>query len=397
MIGDTACNDVLISGGGIAGLTLGILLQKAGWKPVIIERDPALRIEGYMMDFWGTGWDVAERIGILDDIRAVHYPIDHLQYVNQDGRPFISTPIERVRRALNGRYIYLRRSDLEKILFNRASALGIDVRFGTSIQAINENGHQIEAKFEDGSSGTFGFICGADGVHSRVRELVFGPENQFTQFLGYYVAAFHMPNHYGVGTSAMIYEEPGRVTFIYPIDKDTIDVVFVFAHPDIGFVPHNERLKFIRKKFDGAGWIVERLLNEVTYSSPIFFDSVTQIVMASWSKGRVVLLGDACGCLTLLAAQGSHMAMAGAYIISHELERYDGDYDAAFRAYEDFMKPFIIKKQREAVSLSRNLVPSKNSRIWLRRYMIKLIFSRLLIRYALGYVGAKSILEHYRA
>ncbi len=91
------------------------------------------------MDFWGTGWDVAERIGILDDIRAVRYPIDHLQYVNKEGRPFVSTPIERIRRALNGRYIYLRRSDLENILFNRASALGIDVRFGTSIQAINEN------------------------------------------------------------------------------------------------------------------------------------------------------------------------------------------------------------------------------------------------------------------
>jgi len=118
--------------------------------------------------------------------------------------------------------------------------------------------------------------------------------------------------------------------------------------------------------------------------------------MPRWSKGRVVLLGDACGCLTLLAGQGSHMAMAGAYIISHELERHNGDYDAAFHSYESFMKPLIIKKQRDAVSLSRNLVPSRNSRIWLRRYMIRLIFSRLLIGYALGYVGAKSILEHYR-
>jgi len=206
MIGNRECNDVLISGGGIAGLTMGILLQKAGWNPVIVERDPTLRTEGYMMDFWGTGWDVAERIGILDDIRAIHYPIDHLQYVDRDGRPFVSTPIERVRRALNGQYIYLRRSDLEKILFNRASTLGIEVHFGTSIQAINEGSHQIEAKFVDGSSSTFCFICGADGVHSRVRELVFGPENQFTRFLGYYVAAFHLPNHYSVGTSAMIYE-----------------------------------------------------------------------------------------------------------------------------------------------------------------------------------------------
>jgi 2-polyprenyl-6-methoxyphenol hydroxylase-like FAD-dependent oxidoreductase len=113
MVGSTPMGKVLISGGGIAGLTLGILLYEKEWEPVIIERDPALRTEGYMMDFFGTGWDVAERIGIVNALHAIHYPIDYMKYVDRDGKSYFSTPISRVRKALEGRYVYLRRSDLE--------------------------------------------------------------------------------------------------------------------------------------------------------------------------------------------------------------------------------------------------------------------------------------------
>lgn len=128
---------VLISGGGIAGLTLGILLKEKGWEPLVIERDPAVRTEGYMMDFFGTGWDVADRMGLLSDIRKIHYPIEYLEYVDRNGNPhFPAVPIDRVRRAFKGKYAYIRRPDLEFILFNRALASGVKIKFGTTIQSI---------------------------------------------------------------------------------------------------------------------------------------------------------------------------------------------------------------------------------------------------------------------
>ncbi|MGB6907834.1 MAG: FAD-dependent monooxygenase, partial [Methyloceanibacter sp.] len=185
----------LISGGGIAGLTLGILLKEAGFEPLIVEREPALRAEGYMMDFFGSGWDVAERMGLVDELRAIHYPIDALEFVDDQGKPFVSVPIDIVRRALGGKYVYLRRSDLEGILYERAQADGVVVRFGSSIAALNQDGDKVDVTFDDGADAPFDLVFGADGVHSKVRTLEFGDEQQFDRFLGAYVAAFHLKHH----------------------------------------------------------------------------------------------------------------------------------------------------------------------------------------------------------
>ena len=130
---------VLISGGGIAGLTLGILLKENGWDPLVIERDPALRTEGYLLYFFGTGWDVAERIGLAGEIMKIRYPIDSLEYVDQKGLPiFPAIRIDHVRRIFGGKYTFLRRQDLERILFNRSLSAGVPIRFGTTIQSIHE-------------------------------------------------------------------------------------------------------------------------------------------------------------------------------------------------------------------------------------------------------------------
>ncbi len=134
--------NVLISGGGIAGLTLGILLKEAGFEPLVIEREPRLRTEGYMMDFFGSGWDVAERMGLVPQLRAIHYPIDSMQFVDDHGETYVSVPIDVVRRALGGKYVYLRRSDLEHILYERAVASGVAIRFGASIAALAQDDGQ---------------------------------------------------------------------------------------------------------------------------------------------------------------------------------------------------------------------------------------------------------------
>jgi 2-polyprenyl-6-methoxyphenol hydroxylase-like FAD-dependent oxidoreductase len=131
---------ILISGAGIAGLTLAVLLREQGLEPLVIERDKALRTEGYMMDFFGSGWDVAERMGLVPELRAIHYPIDQLQFVNSEGAVWFSVPIDRIRRALGGNYVYLRRSDLERILYDRAVARGVTIRFGCQVTALRDTG-----------------------------------------------------------------------------------------------------------------------------------------------------------------------------------------------------------------------------------------------------------------
>jgi 2-polyprenyl-6-methoxyphenol hydroxylase-like FAD-dependent oxidoreductase len=383
---------ILISGGGIAGLTLAIALKRRGFDPVVIEKEPGPRREGYMMDFFGTGWDVAERMGLIDDLHAVRYPIDALDFVNGAGKPYMHMPIERVRNALANRYVYLRRQDLERILAEHARKVGVTPHYGRSLAALTDRADAVHVRFTEGAADEFALVVGADGVHSRVRELVFGEERQFARFLGLYVAAFHvMRDRLPVTRAAMIYEEPDQLSMIYPLDADRLDATFVFRHGEMGHLPQSERLAFLRERMRGAGWIVADVLAACPAEAPVFFDSVTQIVMPQWHRGRVALIGDAGGCLTLLAGQGSHMAMAGGYVLAEELARGQ-DHVAAFTAYQKFLKPAVDKKQKDAARFAPLFVPKPNSRPWLRQLAIRLLFSHALIKFGLETFGAKSVL-----
>jgi 2-polyprenyl-6-methoxyphenol hydroxylase-like FAD-dependent oxidoreductase len=144
-------------------------------------------------------------------------------------------------------------------------------------------------------------VIGADGVHSRVRDFAFGPVRQFARFLDLYAAAFHVARgELPIDREVKLYEEADRTAFLYPLSAQRLDATFVFRHDEV-HVPHGERLALLRERFRGAGWIVENALPAHADSEPLFFDSVTQIVMPRWHRGRVALIGDACGCLTLLA------------------------------------------------------------------------------------------------
>lgn len=385
--------NVLISGAGIAGLTLAIRLKQRGLDPLVVEREPALPSEGYMMDFFGTGWDVAERMGLTDEIRAVRYPIDRLEFVDADGQATLAVPIERMRRALHDRYNYLRRTDLARILHRRAEALGIPTRFGATVERLERRGSDVRATLTDGDQRDATLVFGADGIHSRVRELTFGPEQPFDRYLGYYVAAFHIDGHrYDIGRAVKLYEEPDRLLMIYPLDESRLDATYIFRHPDVGFVAPDRRLDFIRKAFTGAGWLAERLLTDHPASQPLYFDPTMQIVMPQWHRDRVALVGDACGALTLLAGQGSHMAMAGGYLLAEELARASGDHRAAFAGYEARLRPLVEKKQRDASWLAGLFVPKHNSWPWLRRLVIRAILSAPLAPYTMSYAGATSAL-----
>ncbi len=387
---------VLISGAGIAGLTLATLLKEQGYAPLVVERDPGVRGEGYMMDFFGTGWDVAERMRLTPALRAIRYPIERMEFVDRDGKVTITVPIENVRDALDDRYVYLRRSDLEHILYERARSLDVDIRFATTVTGLSESANEIVATFDSGETQAFGLVFGADGVHSAIRALTFGAEDQFKQYLGGYVAAFHMAqSHLDLNQALKLHEETDRVAAYYPLSDTAADATFVFRHPDVGHVPAPERLPLLKEKMAGPGWLAAKILEDVSESVPVYFNSLTQIRMPDWHRGRVALLGDACGCLTLLAGQGSHMAMAGAYVLATELRQHPRDHEAAFRAYQARLQPAVAKKRTEAERFSRIFIPSAKSRPWLRHLVTKAMFSRLGLKYGMRMFGSKSVLQNY--
>ena len=333
-------------------------------------------------------------MGLTEALRQIRYPIEWLAFVDRTGTPYCRAPVDRLRQALDNRYTYLRRPDLERILLAEARRAKDDIRYAASIESPSEDADGVSAVFKGGGREHVAIVIGADGVHSRVRELVFGAEAQFARFLGLYVVAFHMPRSgFPITDTVKIYEEPDRMAMVYPLDRERMDATYILRHREID-IRHTDRLAFLRQQVKGALWIAQDVADAYDGGAAIYFDSATQIDMPQWHRGRAALIGDACGCLTLLAGQGSHMAMAGGYVLARELKRQP-DHARAFAAYQAVLKPHVDAKRRQSARYARLFVPQPTSWPWLRRLTLRLLFSKALMKYGMRMFGARSVLAGY--
>ncbi len=220
-------------------------------------------------------------------------------------------------------------------------------------------------------------LIGADGLHSTVRELVFGPEETVEKTLGYRVAAFQVDGYRPRDELVYVsYSTPGRQIARFAQRDDRTMFMFVFdADRMTGPEPHDpeHRKAVLRDIFGGAGWESDRILDLMDGVDDIYFDRVSQIRMESWSKGRVALIGDAAACVSLLAGEGTGLALAEAYVLAGELNRAGGDYREAFRRHEERLRPFIVGKQVAAEKFASSFAPKTAFGLWFRNQATRLM------------------------
>ncbi|MFI6906189.1 nitroreductase family deazaflavin-dependent oxidoreductase [Nonomuraea sp. NPDC050394] len=348
---------VLICGGGVAGLTLAYWLRRGGIEPVVVERSPRGRLGAYEISFFGTGYDVASRMGIADRLARERLPIDAIGMVDASGkeRRRLSGPL--LERVVKGPYMALMHSTLEGALLE-ALQDDVEIRFEESIAGVRLGRTFVEVEPTSGGQERFDLLIGADGIHSVTRELVFGAEERFARQLGYKLASYSVPDRYHLGPIRAHYTEPGRQIVVHPTDRQGEAVaLFIFRSSDGSAVPREKRLDLLRSTFDGMGWITPALLEDAPASEEIFMDTMTQIVMPSWHRGRVALVGDACGSMTMVSEQGVSMAMGGAYLLAEAL-RDERDLERAFARYERRMRPEVARRQRNALVFTKTLIPA---------------------------------------
>ncbi len=367
---------IAINGAGVAGTTLAYWLQGSGHQPTLIERAPHWRAGGYIIDFWGVGYQVAQCMGLESALRAVGYQIQEVRLVDGRGHTVSNFPADVFRRIAQGRYISLPRSDLAAAIFHTIEHC-VETIFDESITAIEELDHGVHVTFTRGAAREFDLVIGADGLHSAVRKLVFGPESQFEKQLGYHVAAFEIAGYQPRDELVYVsYTTPGRQAARFSLRDDRTLILFVFADACmIGPEPHGleECKALLHGVFGDAGWECPQILAAMDDVAEIYFDSVSQIRMERWSKGRVVLVGDAAACVSLLAGEGTGLAMTEAYVLVGELHRANGDYQDAFRRYEQGLRPFIEGKQVAAEKFAASFVPKTWFSIWKRNQMFRLL------------------------
>jgi 2-polyprenyl-6-methoxyphenol hydroxylase-like FAD-dependent oxidoreductase len=383
---------VLISGGGIAGLTLAYWLHQYDMVPIIVEQSDAIRRDGYAIDFFGTGYDVAERMGLIAQLQPWHIPIEYVAYVNGSGEPIAKLQMALMRKIMYGKYMALMHWTLEEVLYE-AIANDVEVRFGRSLVSVQHSLEAVTVTFDDGTTESFDALIGADGIHSNTRRLVFGPEEQFGRYLGYSIACYALPDRYGVGHMWKNYTEPGRLAGAYSSNNEgEIITLFVYKTANQGHISHEQRLMHLRQAFAGMGWITSQLLEDAPDADAIFLDTVTQIQMPTWHQGRVALVGDACGCPTLISGQGASIAMGGAYVLARALHEA-ADYEEAFRSYERLVQPYVEERQKNARDFAKSFVPQSQLGLLVQQALMKLVLRDAFTGLLRRQFGAESLLQ----
>ncbi len=367
---------IAINGAGIAGSTLAYWLRESGHEVLLVEESPQFRSGGYVIDFWGVGYDIAEKMGLIPRIRELGYQVREVRFVDSYGRKRGGFTTDVFDRLTKGRFTSLLRSDLAATIC-RVIDGKVETIFGDSIARIKDEGNYLHVSFDHAAPREVDLVIGADGLHSRVRQLAFGHEARFEVSLGYHVAAFEVegyrPRDELVSVSHGV---AGRQISRFSMRDDKTLFLFIFRDEYLTIKrPSTEQecKSVLTNVFADIGWECPRILTAMQDASGVYFDHVGQIRMHSWTKGRTALIGDAAACVSLLAGEGSGLAMAEAYVLAGELQDCGGDHITAFARYEERMMPFLKRKQESAAKFASSFAPKSTFGITFRNLVTRLL------------------------
>jgi 2-polyprenyl-6-methoxyphenol hydroxylase-like FAD-dependent oxidoreductase len=349
---------VLISGASIAGPALAYWLHRYGFQVTVVEKAPGIRAGGQAVDFKGPIHEtVLRRMGILEAVKQASVPNEDGILVNARGRKVGTVP-----GAFGGGEINVPRGDLARILYD-LTADTCEYIFGDSIASITGSG---DVTFDNHPRRTFDIVIGADGMHSNVRRLAFGPESDHVRHLGYY---YVLAGGLDTGDDDVMYNEPGVMA---ALGGSKAPAFFVFASPLLPSARDDvsvQKRQFVTA-FENAGWRIPELLAQIPNATEFYLDSISRVTTDRWSTGRVALVGDA-AYGNALGGFGTGLSVVGAYVLAGELARAGGDHTVAFARYETKFRGYASVSQK--VNAGRLLAPRTRAGIRVRN----LLFSAL--------------------
>ena len=365
---------VLISGAGIAGSTLAYWLARHGFRPTVVELATGLRSSGNPVDVKGPAMEVAKQMGVMARLRAADSAVTHMSFVNAAGRRVGRINLQAFQMSAGDREPEVPRAELASILLE-ASRDHAEFLWDDTIVALSQDKDGVNVTFDRAEPRRFDLVIGADGLHSAVRRLTFGPESDFVHHMGIYVATLPIEGPVDNDREVILYNTPGRVVSIHPSRGHAV-AAFIFRSPAVPNFDHRDteqHKRLVTTTFTDGSWRIPELLERVQAANDIYFDSVSQVRLPQWSDGRITVLGDAASCMSLFG-DGSTLAIAGAHTLAEELGANHTDPTTAFRRYETRHRTLVDPKQRGFASAAALIVPATRPGIAARNMATRLLF-----------------------
>lgn len=385
---------VLISGAGIGGLTTAYWFNQIGWEVVVLEKAPALRKGEFVIDFQGTGWDVAEAMQITDELRARETGIQALSFKDRHDVEKIHIKMDDFSDmvGVKGKMVSINRRELQNLLFDKVKN-DVEIRFSSSATKIVEHESGVDVSINDGAAETFELVVGCDGLHSNIRQLVFGDESEFSRYLGYYVAAYNVKGlDAGAAHVMNILRQPNKqATYLDKGNGEGL-AMYVFKSEKGEYVPSEKRAEVLKEAFAEMEGVIPAALDKITDETNIYMDTTTQIVMPKWYSKRVALVGDSAYCLTLVSGQGASMAMGGAYILAQEVKSSE-TIEQALENYDRRLRGFTEDLQNKTRKFASNFVPSSDFGLWVMDKAMSLINIPFIKSFASSQFNVESLFE----
>jgi 2-polyprenyl-6-methoxyphenol hydroxylase-like FAD-dependent oxidoreductase len=358
----SAGKKALISGASIAGLSTAYWLNKVGYSVTVVEFADQPRKGGAAINVQEDALVIAKQMGIYEQLKAYRLKLEAWEFKDTDDTTTGSMPLSNQHDSASDdeiKEVEIERDILCSILLG-AIKHKVEFIFNNSIAALSELEDAIHVTFKDNSRRTFDLVFGCDGLHSGVRRLWFGHESEYAHFLNYYFSLTIVDKLLIAQGTAQVYNVPGKMIMLNAYNKNT-DIAFGFFSEEE--IPYDYRdteqqREITINKFASQGWRTSELLEEVKHAKISYFDKFCQIKMPSWNKGRVALVGDAAYCASPAAGIGASLAIIGAEAVATALEKHQGNFEMAFREYNQKLRPFIEEVQANAlVMLSEFLIP----------------------------------------
>ena len=351
---------VLVSGASIAGPALAHWLHRRGVEVTVVEQAPALRPGGQAVDARGVAKEVIRRMGLDAAVRAACTDTAGAYTVDADGNVLQTFRAEDDNGDGYISEIEILRGDFSQVLYEDTND-SVEYIFGDRITELTQDADGVDVTFASGERRRFELVIGADGLHSALRAMVFGPREQFIRHLGLVLAFYTVPNEFGLDRWLIDYQEAGRSAGLRPI-RDADRAIAMLSFPAADFdIDHRDieaQKRLLREQMAGFGWKTPRILAYLDDTPDFYLDQVAQVVMDRWSSGRVGLLGDAAFSASPMSGGGTGLALVGAYILAGELAAANWDPEAGFAGYEQRMRHTSRPTRRSAGCTCRCSLPT---------------------------------------